>query len=309
PAAAADRLGFDETRTTEVAIVVSEVGSNLYKHGDRGRIVIRCLRSGSRAAVELVAIDAGPGMADLVLSRRDGHSTVGTLGIGMGAIARLSSQYDAYSGLGRGTVLTVRLWSHKSDSTEPTVGGLCRPTAGEQVCGDRFVSRMHVDGPLMMVVDGLGHGPLAAAAAAAAVDAFQTTDADEPAAIVEHVHRSIRQTRGAAVGAAKLDPTHRTVRFAGVGNIAGFVAAGADRCAMASVPGIAGYHARSIRAFSYRLEPDAIVVMHSDGVTDRWSLSAYPGLVKHSALIIAATLLRDAGTRHDDACVLVAKAA
>ena len=51
------------------------------------------------------------------------------------------------------------------------------------------------------------------------------------------------------------------------------------------------------------------VVLHTDGVTDRWDLAAYPGLVTHQPVVVAATLLRDAGVRRDDAGVLVVKAA
>ena len=49
--------------------------------------------------------------------------------------------------------------------------------------------------------------------------------------------------------------------------------------------------------------------MHSDGVTDKWRLADYPGLAAgHTPLVVATTLLRDAGVRRDDATVLVARA-
>ena len=54
--------------------------------------------------------------------------------------------------------------------------------------------------------------------------------------------------------------------------------------------------------------PGAVLVMHSDGVVDRWRLDDYPGLRERSPQVVAATVLRDAGTRRDDACVLVARA-
>lgn len=305
---AAQRLRFDEIRVAEIAIVLSEVGSNLHKHAGQGWIAVRCLRGDSRTAVEIVAVDAGPGMADIILSGQDGHSTAGTLGIGLGAVVRLSSRCEVYSVPGRGTVLTARFWPRGPAFAEQLPAeGLSRPMVGERVCGDRFALRAHSEGPLMMVADGLGHGPAAAAAAAAAVEAFRTTDLDGPAAIVEHLHRSIKHTRGAAIAIAQFEAAHRVVRFAGVGNIEGFVVGDGARRGMVSLPGIVGVRAGSVREFSYPLEPDAIVVLHSDGVTNRWSIPAYPGLAQRSPLVIAATLLRDAGKDHDDGCVLVAK--
>lgn len=305
---AAERLGFDETRVAEISIALSEVGTNLYKHATQGRLAIRCLRDNTTAAVEIVAIDTGPGMADPVLSSCDGHSTAGTLGLGLGAVIRLASTYDLHSVPGRGTVLTVQFLPRDSAPVAGApVEGLVQPIAGESVCGDQFSVRAQADGALVMVADGLGHGPLAATASATAAKAFSSTDVREPALIIEHLHRCLKRTRGAAVAVAKLRPAHHTVHFAGVGNIAGFVVAEGIRRGMASLPGIVGSQTRTIREFCYPLEPDAIVVLHSDGLTSRWNIAGYPGLARRSPLVIAGTLLRDAGKRYDDAGVLVAK--
>jgi anti-sigma regulatory factor (Ser/Thr protein kinase) len=304
---AAQRLGFEPQRLGELTIVVTEMASNLYKHADRGRIGIRCLRDGGLGAVELVAIDEGPGMADVVLSAQDGHSTAGTLGIGLGAIARLSNRADGYSRPGRGTVLTAQLWPGAATPAQVAAEGLSRPLTGERVCGDRFAVRPHDDGLLLMVADGLGHGPLAAAAAAAAADVFLASSLTAPAAIVEHLHKTISYTRGAAVSVARLAGT--AVQFAGLGNVAGAIAwPNGDRRGMVSMPGIVGHQMRQVREFEYQMDADAVLIMHSDGVSERWNLGNYPGLPRRAPLTVAATLLRDSGQRRDDACVLVAKA-
>jgi hypothetical protein len=124
--------------------------------------------------------------------------------------------------------------------------------------------------------------------------------------VIEHVHRSVRHTRGAAVAVAQLGDGQ--VRYAGLGNIAGFLVDDTTRRGLVSLPGIAGHQRRSVREFSYPAPPGAVLAMHSDGVVDRWRLEDYPGLRERSAQVIAATLLRDAGVRRDDACVLVARA-
>ena len=112
----------------------------------------------------------------------------------------------------------------------------------------------------------------------------------------------------AGLYATVVDVDGEAVRFAGLGNISGWVAGPAGRRAMVSLPGIVGHQRREIREFEYRLPPGGLVVLHTDGVTDRWDLSGYPGLASHEPILVAATLLRDAGVRRDDAAVLVARA-
>jgi anti-sigma regulatory factor (Ser/Thr protein kinase) len=74
------RLGLTDHRVGELAIVGVELAGNLHKHADAGQVLLRSLRRGNDAGVELVAVDSGPGMADAALSGLDGHSTAGTLG-------------------------------------------------------------------------------------------------------------------------------------------------------------------------------------------------------------------------------------
>ncbi|MEU7866703.1 ATP-binding protein [Dactylosporangium sp. NPDC049140] len=303
----AHRLGFSEQRAGEVAIVAAELASNLHRHADGGALSVRCLRRGTTGGVELVAVDAGPGMRDLPFSSVDGHSTAGTLGIGLGAVRRLSDRAAGYSLPGRGTVLIAQLWPGDRRRAEPSrVAGLSRPITGEKVCGDRYAARRSNAGALLVLVaDGLGHGTLAAAAAAAVTDGFLASEVEAPGAILEQLHRTVSHTRGAAVSVARI--AGGSVVFAGLGNVAGTIAfPDGDRRGMVSMPGIVGHQARTVREFSYELPPEGIVVLHSDGVSDRWSLRDYPGLVRQEPLLVAATLLRDAGVRRDDACVAVA---
>ncbi len=309
---AAERLGTDlglgPTRTADLAIVAAELTSNLVKHAEDGVLLLRPVRHDGQAGVELIAIDSGPGMADLTVSSRDGHSTTGTLGIGLGAIARQASWFDAYSRPGRGTVLAVQVWARDANREPSWAGALTRPLTGEQVSGDGYAWRV-VDGRRQLLAcDGLGHGPLAAAATEAAIEAFRRAPAGPPATVVQHLHRSMAHTRGAALAVAEPDPVAGLLSYAGVGNIAGSVVDGdGQRRGLVSLPGIAGHQRPTIREYGYPFPPDALLVMHSDGVVDRWQLNDYPGLAGRSPLVVAATLLRDAGTRRDDACVLVAR--
>jgi hypothetical protein len=141
------------------------------------------------------------------------------------------------------------------------------------------------------------------------VAAFLDAPTVGPAAVVEHLHRSLRSTRGAVVTVVTLDPFAASARFAGLGNVFGAIVAGSQRRLLAPQPGIAGDGNPRVRELEVPLPGGAVVVLHSDGVRERWSLDAYPGLAGRDPLVVAATLLRDHGVRRDDAAVLVARTA
>jgi hypothetical protein len=257
--------------------------------------------------VEIVTIDKGPGMADLGHALGDGHSTAGTLGIGLGAIERQAGWCDMHSVPGKGTVLVAQVWPDAPP--EPMwAAGLVRPLTGEPVSGDGFAVRQTGSRRQVLVCDGLGHGRLAHTATQEAVRVFAGVPDVPPAAVVDALHRTLGHTRGAALAVAELDQDRGLVRYAGLGNISGTVLApDGGRRGMVSLPGIAGHQKRQIREYEYPLAPGAVVLMHTDGVVDRWNAADYPGLLGHSPQVIAATVLRDAGTRRDDAGVLVAR--
>lgn len=302
--ALAARLRFPASRADKLALAVTEAASNLHKHARQGSMLLRISREGGDPGIELVTIDAGPGLRDTAAALRDGHSTSGTLGVGLGAIRRLSDFTDLYSVPGHSTVLVARFWPASHQGGTP-FAGLVRPITGETECGDTFGAVETDDSMTGVLCDGLGHGPLAATAATKAVKAVLEGPADEPAALLERAHRRLNQTRGGAVGVVRV--TGQRVSFAGLGNIAAVILAGGTRKGMVSVPGIAGHQARTIRQFEYAAPPGAAIILHSDGISSRWAAESLPGLHTRDPLTIAAALLAEAGTRRDDAGLLVLK--
>ena len=300
----ASRLGFPAPRADELALAVTEAATNLHKHARRGSMLLRITRDGHRPGIELITIDAGPGFRDTGAALRDGYSTSGTLGIGLGAISRLADFYDLYSVPGHGTALVARFWPMPGE-VQPRHAGLVRPIAGETECGDVFGAAETEAGVTGVLCDGLGHGPLAATAAARGVAAVLEDPAAEPAALVERAHRRIAGTRGGAIGVVQV--AGEVIRFAGLGNIAAVILADGARRSMLSVPGIAGHQARTIRQFEYPAPAGAAIILHSDGISNRWEPGALPGLNARDPLVIAAALLAEAGTRRDDAGLLVLK--
>ena len=300
----AERLRFPAARIGQLALAVTEAASNLHKHAEQGSLLLCVNRDGPQPGIDLVTIDAGPGVRDVSAALRDGHSTAGTLGIGLGAIQRLADFADLYSRPGHGTALVARFCVSPPVS-QPRWAGLIRPITGETECGDAY-GVVPADGAVTAVLcDGLGHGPLAAAAAAAGVAAVLDDPAGEPAALLERVHRRMSGTRGGAVGVVQV--SGQLARFAGLGNVAASIVSDGQRKSMISIPGIAGVQARTIRQFEYDVPPGSAVIVHSDGVSSRWEAAALPALEARDPLLIAAVLLAEAGVHRDDAGVLVLK--
>ncbi|CAM5433503.1 hypothetical protein GCM10010329_52850 [Streptomyces spiroverticillatus] len=322
--ALAQRLGMSAERTAEVEIAATEAATNLLRHADDGSLILRVSRAADGAALEILALDTGPGIPDVDAALRDGHSQGGTLGIGLGAIARLSDDFDVHSLHGRGTLVLARFWAPGSAggaggeverAAVRHVAGLTRPISGETVCGDAWSARVELAGTAgppdrvgrvtAMMCDGLGHGPLAARASERARQVFQGTTRTALRDVLQEIHLGLRGTRGAAVCVVSADLDARRVEVCGVGNISAFVVDGGRRTALVSLPGIVGSHLPSLRVFDAALPPGATVVLHSDGLKDRWTPDEFPGLFARQPVMIAGQVLGQAGVRRDDAGIVV----
>ncbi|MCP9985227.1 anti-sigma regulatory factor [Actinomadura madurae] len=104
----AERLGFGGERLGQVQLAATEAATNLANHARQGEMVVRIVRSGETALLEFVCVDRGPGIADVPVSRADGYSTSGTLGLGLGSIERLADRCGMFSLPRTGTVLYAR---------------------------------------------------------------------------------------------------------------------------------------------------------------------------------------------------------
>jgi anti-sigma regulatory factor (Ser/Thr protein kinase) len=308
-------LAMEVGLPTEVAgraeLVATEAVTNLVKHAGGGDVILRAGRNGDDPAIDFLAIDRGPGMANLAACLRDGYSSAGTPGTGLGAIVRQSTFFDAYSRPDGGTIVLSRIAAGRGRTASAPPGlvvdGLALQKHGEEVCGDAWAARTDGRVTTILVADGLGHGLTAADAAREAVATFQADVAAGPVATVDRIHRALMKTRGAAIAVASIDASQARVTYAGAGNIAATIEDDRSARHLVSVHGTAGHQVRRLQEFSYPWTPDAILVMHSDGVSAHWSLGAYPGLQHRHPAVIAAVLLRDFSRGRDDATVVVAR--
>jgi anti-sigma regulatory factor (Ser/Thr protein kinase) len=306
---AATTFGFDETNAGRVAIVATELATNVLRHGERGELLIGSYEDDTGGGIELIALDKGRGIADLSAALRDGYSSAGSSGHGLGAIKRQSQQMEVASWPGVGTAILARIETQpRSTSTTPACGFVAVPMPGENVCGDGCASVETEAGRTLMVADGLGHGPDAAIAATEAIRVFRRHQARSVPEILEYLHAGLRATRGAAVAVARFDAKNARVIYGGIGNISGAIVTPTDIRRMVSLNGTAGHNARKIQVFDYPYR-DGIVVMTSDGIVTGWSLNRYPGGTTLHPTLLAALVYRDFSRQRDDATVLVARGA
>lgn len=311
-AALADELQMSEEQRGEIALVATEMATNLVEHAGRGYILLRSLEERGRSGLQITCVDSGPGIRDITRALEDGPLASGSLGTGLGTIRRVPDFFDLYSVPGSGTVVSAEFWDstkRSPDNPPIQVGVVSEPIRGEEACGDGWYARSSPDGALLMVVDGLGHGILASEAAREAERVIAATRETSLKGILADIHDALKKTRGAAAALARIDLEKGLLSFAGVGNIgAAIVAKGSGR-SLASHNGTLGHGMERIQEFTYPWNPDSILVMHSDGLVSRWDLERYPGVWNKPASVIAALLHRDFNRGRDDVTVLAAKAA
>ncbi|MGZ4840485.1 MAG: SpoIIE family protein phosphatase [Candidatus Angelobacter sp.] len=305
-------LGLNETKSGETAIVITEAARNAVVYGGGGQLVLSGTKSKNETRMEILALDRGPGIADLSRALQDGYSTGGTPGTGLGAIKRMAGVFDVFSNT-KGTAIFARIEQRESEqhSRKSSVefARLITPVAGEQACGDNVAVDINGDRCVVLVADGLGHGPLAADAADEAVRVFRIYSNESPASLITRLHDALKKTRGAAAAVAEIRPLAGTLTYAGVGNISGSILSNTLSRSLVSHNGTLGHVMARVQEFKVEWPKDGILVMHSDGLQSRWDLSRYPGLLPRQPALIAGVLLRDFRRERDDASVLVVKGA
>ena len=296
----AEAVALDETRRGQAAIIATELATNLVRYGQNGKLLVQPITTSAGTSVEMLAVDSGPGIAEVQRCLQDGFSTGGTAGNGLGAIRRLSSEFDIFSRVDQGTVVLSRI-GPIADQFQWGVVSTVMP--GEEICGDSWQIIERDSELSIMLSDGLGHGPLAAEASTRADRAFIENPFVLPAATVENCHRALGGTRGAAVAAALISASAKSMQYTGVGNIAGSLISPTDSRGLVSHNGIVGVQMRKVQQFDFMWPSSGLLIMHSDGLQHRWNPENYPGLFSRHPATIAAVLHRDFVRGRDDATV------
>jgi len=106
----AESIGFNYMDQARIATAVSELARNAFQYAGRGKIIIKSTTNQARKGIEIVAEDHGPGIENLELALKGGHSTSTGLGMGLSGSKRLMDEFEIQTNIGKGTVITIRKW-------------------------------------------------------------------------------------------------------------------------------------------------------------------------------------------------------
>lgn len=306
----AAQAGFDSVAAGRLALVITELATNLIRHATDGRLLLTLHSAQGPPTIEVLSMDRGPGIRDMSLSMQDGYSTAGTPGTGLGAVRRQADHFDMHSTVPGGTIVLAHVWpgSHEKAGSYGIgrfrAGAAMLAAPGESVCGDGWAYATDEQRLAVMLVDGLGHGPEAAKAAEAAMTVFDAKPFAGPAHVLEQAHTQLRGTRGAAITVVEADFSRALIRFAGAGNVLGRVISGVTDRSLLPQHGTVGLQMRRVQEQQIEWPEHAVLILHSDGIASRWDLKSHGAVLQRHPSIVAALLLRDHLRGRDDATVV-----
>ena len=224
--------GLSTLQRGNVGTIISELGTNILKYASSGRILLRAIRCGRRRGIEVLAIDEGPGIPDIAQAMQDRYTTGRTLGLGLGVVQRLASEFELRAPAQGGTHARAVCWMQDENDaantsavrTETTAPHRTAPVAnkneapgelhlrtvtrtraalGEQLCGDNLVLLDHGTISVRIVIDGTGHGRIAHGLAVEAAGAIEQALTERLDAL-DQTHAESREQATAALDALML---------------------------------------------------------------------------------------------------------
>lgn len=330
---------------TELATVVSELGMNIIKYAPAGGSLWLRLMSASQADgrgwMEVIAEDHGPGIEDLQRALQEHYSSTGTLGLGLPGVKRMVDDFHIESQPGQGTLVRAKKWLGASQSVRPArptarvierpvndlpmsgdgspagtgtkdlsagfdYAAINRACSGESHSGDATLCIELPHGPLLAIIDVLGHGPEAHDLARSCTYWLSQYVKVQPQASVEAtllaLDLHIKGSRGVAITLARVSANR--VEVAGVGNTILYCVS--DKVTPVSAQsGILGGNMPRLRPRQLDLAVGDLLVLTSDGISERLDSAFLLGTSRRSLAEYAQAILRRYGRTHDDASCLI----
>jgi anti-sigma regulatory factor (Ser/Thr protein kinase) len=309
----ATMLGFPELLCEEMGLVATELATNLIRHASGGTIRFSRIAERDRQGIEIESVDHGPGISNVEQAITDGYSTAGGPGFGLGAINRLMDELDIYPGEAGGLHVICRRWL-RPDTLKPFAGGLSFGAASRAYRmlpenGDAFLIKQWDHNALMGVIDGLGHGKFAQRASHTARRYIEQHFDQSLDNLFRGAGRACRATRGVVMALARFDLMRKTVTLASVGNIETRLVNSPEPFNPIVRRGIVGLNAPNPHPTEHHWGPDAMLIMHSDGLQSHWSWNQFRDISNEAPGTIARRMLLDLARTDDDATVVVARSA
>ena len=106
----AAELKFSLVEQTKMVTAASELARNTLDYGKGGQVILQIVQEGIRRGLRLSFEDNGPGIPDVELALRDGYTSGGGMGLGLGGARRLVNDFEIVTKVGEGTRVTVTRW-------------------------------------------------------------------------------------------------------------------------------------------------------------------------------------------------------
>ncbi|MEP6962921.1 MAG: anti-sigma regulatory factor [Acidobacteriota bacterium] len=103
-------LGFNLVDQTKIVTAASELARNTFLHGGGGQASVETVMDGNKAGLKLTFMDEGPGIENIDLAMKDGYTSKGGMGLGLGGAKRLSNEFEIESQPGKGTRISIVRW-------------------------------------------------------------------------------------------------------------------------------------------------------------------------------------------------------
>ncbi|ESR23527.1 SpoIIE family protein phosphatase [Lutibaculum baratangense] len=311
----AESLGMPSDLQDRLAIIVTEIATNLLRHAREGEVVLVPERRGPHLGMTVIGMDLGPGITAVETAFEDGYTTAGEggrgIGGGLGAIRRLSDEFDFHTDQGGTTVLAkVASGAAPSSPDAVTAEGLIVPKPGFDAGGDAFAVRHETDATLVLLLDVLGHGATAAEEATRGAAAFEECSGDSLDEAHREVCRALEGGRGAASLIVRIPSEGGVLTGIGLGNVRGeIVSPDGSRRGIPCAPGIVGATQKHPRQTEHEWPQGATLVMSTDGLRNADRTGESPALFSRRPLAIAATLYKRRRRGTDDCGIVVARGA
>jgi anti-sigma regulatory factor (Ser/Thr protein kinase) len=309
----AQRMGFSDGQRENMALVAAEMVSNQVKYaGNKGQIQIW---QQPGPVLDILALDYGPGIANLLQAQQDGFSTARTLGKGLGSIQRLADEVAIYTQTAsgphvkwNGTAVLARFRlgreSHKAEADAVEVGMFSRALSDDRFNGDRIYLKRNRETLRWLHLDGLGHGENAQSTTADLADYLLDKD---PATALASVDQHLHGTRGAVAVIGEVAFSSCGLQLLGVGDMHAVIY-NHDRLHKVSfAPGVLGREHKSPTPFRDVFERCGIVLTASDGIRHSWDEASFPGLFNQPPQLIAYVLGNIMGRISDDQSLCVVR--
>jgi len=312
----ARQLGYKSVALEEISILVSELANNIVKFPMEGKIVINTFSYDHKTGIDIVSIDHGKGIENIEIALRDGYSTSGSMGAGLGAVKRLSDEFDIYSQPQNPiysetkpiTVVFARKWLNKPSTVknfESKIGYITRPLPGFDENGDAIYVSQSGNEIFAAVIDGIGHGYEASIASQLAWDYLNKNKNEQPETLLRDLHDALYHTRGVVIAIAKINKSEKKMIYSGIGNISASVYNSPVSVHPVTMNGTLGRIINHVKAYEYEWIPRSILTMYSDGISTKFDMAYYSQLQLQHPGLIAHVVFNGYSKEIDDASILI----